>query len=342
MIRDPNLLHVGQLNHIEVVMLRAQAAGLHVIFHRFRNTAEEEFVVGAIRLRPHGGFFPLRGALVLGENPHRLRLESDQARADHLVGALTDGAVARLHRNVVEGLLLALGDTAPEQRGAVAKEPRSGNAQPEEHRERGCGNRGETQDPALRGHARRLRFFRQRQSVARQQLEERIVGTRRGILGEGQQALLKLGELMFRRARGFAAIQVEQRRDQAEGHCQCQADEEQNPSPQDAGAGEGEVIRHQHRKYSEDQSRSKNGGRTLRDSQHPETPLDAGQVFRQPKQVHKPPLPGQSLSLPSTARCRLPSSDSAIPTASTASITYHQISLGLRSASPPEPASDTP
>src|SRR5207248_8459799 len=117
--------------------------------------------------------------------------------------------------------------------------------------------------------------------------------------------------------------------------------------------------------HCRDQRGAKKDGRALGDGQHPETPLDAGQVVRQPVKIHTTPLRGskpgtdgsvhaaqerrlgtessvpgfnpQSLSLPSTARCRFPSSDSAIPTARTASITYHQYSLGFRSPSVPSP-----
>ena len=61
------------------------------------------------------------------------------------------------------------------------------------------------------------------ESVGGQQRQEGIVGIGAGALSESKQALLELGELAFGFARGVAAVEAQQRHDQADASASASA-----------------------------------------------------------------------------------------------------------------------
>ena len=281
MIGDPDVLHGGQIHHVELVGRRPHAAGFHVIFQRFRHAGDQELVSGAARLGAHLGLLPLRGAGVLGEETHLGRGEAHQPRGDHLVGALAHGAVAGLDLDVVERLHLALGQAAPQQRSAIAQETRAGRAQPDQHQRGDHRGGGEAENPGGPGDLLRLGLLGHRQRIVRQQLQEGIARVLLHALAEGEQALFELRILVLGRARRAPAVEADHRHDQRRRQGEGQPQKQQHPRAHHARTGKGEVVGHQHGQHREGQSRGRGHRRAARQRQPPQPPLDGAQIFGQ-------------------------------------------------------------
>ena len=130
MIGDADALHAGKIDHVQLVSLRPDATRFHVVFERLRNSREQEFMIGTVRLRAHGRLFPLGDAAVLGEQTRARDGEANQARGDQLIGFLAHGAIAGLDHDVVESMNAGFRRSGPEQGSAIAPETRTGHAQP--------------------------------------------------------------------------------------------------------------------------------------------------------------------------------------------------------------------
>ena len=114
MIGDFDVLNPRKIGDVQPEGLRLDAGGLHIIFNRLRNGCEQIFVSGAARAREHGGFFPLRSALITCKEAYLRSLETLQGRGDHLIGFAADELVAGLDYDVVEtGAVESFGNSGP-------------------------------------------------------------------------------------------------------------------------------------------------------------------------------------------------------------------------------------
>ena len=90
------------------------------------------------------------------------------------------------------------------------------------------------------------------QRVGSQQGQKGIFGIGAGALGEGEQALLELGEFALGFARGVAAIEAEQGDHQPDAQREGQRQEEQHAGGGYAGIGEREGVRQQYSEHREE------------------------------------------------------------------------------------------
>ena len=140
-IRHPDLLHARQIHHGQFEGIALHAAGFHVVFRRLRHARDQELVRRTPCLRPHLRLLPFGSARVLQEEPHFRSGETDQVRADGLVGTFAHRLVAGRHADRIERLGRALRQAGPEQRRAVTEEARAGRSQPEQNQRGDHGGR---------------------------------------------------------------------------------------------------------------------------------------------------------------------------------------------------------
>jgi hypothetical protein len=296
MVGHADALYPRQIDHGQLVRGRAHAARLHVIIERFRHAGDQELVGTATGLRPHLGLLPLGAAGVLGEEPHFRRLETHQRGADHEVGAFADRLAARLDADRVIRLHLALRQSAPQQRGAVAEPVRTVETEPEQRHQRHQRGRRKAENHRAARDVLRLRLLRQRERVLRQEVEEGIVGPLLHALLEGEQPLLEVGELAFDGAGGMPPIEPDDRHDQRGRQGIGQPEKEEHTGAGHAAARKRKAIRDHHRHHGQRQRRRGRHRRAARQRDQPQAPFDGAQILGQAIQrFHAASL--------STARC---------------------------------------